>query len=242
MMRFLISALVLLFSMSSPAMERNAEFCRSSLAAKATPHFSGPAKPWTKGATPNSTYTHIDPKTGKAVQNAVYDSQGNVVGHVDFKNSGPGALSGHGHSSWFAIGPEIGLIEGGAQVVIKLARGGLGSAAGASGEIAAAKSTPTVFRQGTFADPATGWKGNYVKGQQWATDNPLTTPNYAQKYGLPAQNTAKPDWVVGGRVQGPYTTRPAPPSHNNPLNTGGATEVLPGNPNNVRLDWFHMPD
>jgi len=106
----------------------------------------------------------------------------------------------------------------------------------------AAKSTPTVFRQGTFADPATDWKGNYVKGQQWATDNPLTTPNYAQKYGLPAQNTAKPDWVVGGRVQGPYTTRPAPPSHNNPLNTGGATEVLPGNPNNVRLDWFHMPD
>jgi hypothetical protein len=106
----------------------------------------------------------------------------------------------------------------------------------------AAKTEATVFRQGTFANEATGWKGNYVKGQQWATDNPLTTANYAQKYGLPAQNTAKPDWVVGGRVQGPYTTRPAPPSHNNPLNTGGATEVLPGNPNNVRLDWFHMPD
>lgn len=105
-----------------------------------------------------------------------------------------------------------------------------------------ARTTPTVFRQGTFADPATAWKGNYVKGPQWATDNPLTTPNFAQKYGLPAQNTGRPDWVVGGRVQGPYTTRPAPSSHNNPLNTGGATEVLPGNPNNVRLDWFHMPD
>ncbi len=106
----------------------------------------------------------------------------------------------------------------------------------------AAKTGPTVFRQGTFADEAIGWEGNYVKGRQWATDNPLTTPNYAKKYGLPAENTGKPDWVVGGRTQGPYTTRPAPPSHNNPLNTGGATEVLPQNPNDVRLDWFHMPD
>lgn len=100
----------------------------------------------------------------------------------------------------------------------------------------------TVFRQGTFADEAIGWEGNFVKGKQWATDNPLTTPNYAQKYGLPAENTGKPDWIVGGRTTGPYTTRPAPPSHNNPLNTGGATEVLPQNPSDVRLDWFHMPD
>lgn len=62
------------------------------------PHFSGTEKPRTEGATPNSTYTHIDPKTGKAVQNAIYDSEGNVVGHVDFKNHGPGAPSGHGHT------------------------------------------------------------------------------------------------------------------------------------------------
>jgi hypothetical protein len=104
----------------------------------------------------------------------------------------------------------------------------------------AAKTGPTVFRQGTFADEAIGWEGNYVKGKYWATDNPLTTPGYAKKYGLPAENTGKPDWVVGGKVQGNYTTRPAPPSHNNPVNTGGATEVL--NPENVQLDWFHMPD
>lgn len=104
----------------------------------------------------------------------------------------------------------------------------------------AAKTGPTVFRQGTFADEAIGWEGNYVKGKYWATDNPLTTPGYAKKYGLPAENTGNPDWVVGGMVQGNYTTRPAPPSHNNPVNTGGATEVL--NPENVQLDWFHMPD
>ena len=108
-------------------------------------------------------------------------------------------------------------------------------------EAIAAKTPVTVFRQGTFADEAIGWEGNYIKGKQWATDNPLTTPNYAKRYGLPAENTGKPDWVVGGRTQGPYTTRPAPASHNNPLNTGGATEVLPQNPNDVILDWFHMP-
>ncbi len=66
-------------------------------AAKTTPTFSGTSKPWTKGATPNSIYTHIDPKTGRAVQNAIYDDAGDVVGHLDFKNHGPGAPSGHGH-------------------------------------------------------------------------------------------------------------------------------------------------
>lgn len=100
---------------------------------------------------------------------------------------------------------------------------------------------PTIFRQGTFADDAIGWEGNYVKGKEWASDNPLTTPNYAKLYGLPAENTGKPDWVVGGRMQGPYKTRPAPPSHNNPFNTGGGNEVLPQNPNDVIIDWFHMP-
>jgi len=59
---------------------------------------------------------------------------------------------------------------------------------------------------------------------------------------LPAENTGKSDWVVKGRVEGNYKTQPAPASHNNPANTGGGTEILPNNPNNVKLDWFHMPD
>jgi RHS repeat-associated protein len=67
-------------------------------------HFSGTDKPHTKGATPNSVYTRIDPKTGKATQNAIYDANGAVVGHVDFKNhgvdpnTGVAATSGHWHS------------------------------------------------------------------------------------------------------------------------------------------------
>jgi len=36
-------------------------------APRAPSQFQGTAKPWTKGATPRSTYTHIDPKTGRAV-------------------------------------------------------------------------------------------------------------------------------------------------------------------------------
>jgi len=58
-------------------------------------HFFGEDKPWTMGATPDSMYTHIDPKTGKAIQNAIYDSNGNVIAHVDFKNHG--IESGHYH-------------------------------------------------------------------------------------------------------------------------------------------------
>lgn len=60
------------------------------------PTFSGTAKPMTDGATPNSVYTHLS-KDGKALQNAAYDQNGDVISHVDFKNHGPGAPSGHGH-------------------------------------------------------------------------------------------------------------------------------------------------
>ena len=60
-----------------------------------TAHTSGTSKPPLVGGTPNSVYTHIDAKSGKAVQNAIYDADGKVVGHVDFKNHG--IESGHWH-------------------------------------------------------------------------------------------------------------------------------------------------
>jgi hypothetical protein len=99
-----------------------------------------------------------------------------------------------------------------------------------------------VFRQGTFADETKNWGGNYVKGQCWASDNPLTTPDYARKYGLPSANSGKPDWVVGGKVVGPYKTRPSGPSLDKPENTGGALEVFVEDPAAVVLEWFYMPD
>lgn len=61
------------------------------------PHYQGTAKPWTQGATPGSLYTHLDPNTGEAIQNAIYDGNGDVIGHVDFTNHGSGATSGRGH-------------------------------------------------------------------------------------------------------------------------------------------------
>jgi RHS repeat-associated protein len=58
--------------------------------------YQGTEKPWTDEATPNSKYTQVD-ANGRAVQNAIYDANGDVIGHVDFKNHGAGAPSGHGH-------------------------------------------------------------------------------------------------------------------------------------------------
>jgi RHS repeat-associated protein len=98
--------------------------------------------------------------------------------------------------------------------------------------------SPFVYRQGTFPDPTKGWPGNRIFGQQWSPENPLTTGNYAQKYGLPGGNSGSPDWIIGGRVQGGFSTRSAPPSFDGAGNTGGSLEILPVN---VILDWFYMP-
>jgi hypothetical protein len=98
-----------------------------------------------------------------------------------------------------------------------------------------------VYRRGTLPNPQVGWEGNFVKGKCWAPENPLSTPDYAVKYGLPAENS-KPEWVVGGRVNGPFIRRPSPPAYNQPDNVGGGTEIFTPDPNVVDLDWFHMPD
>jgi hypothetical protein len=97
------------------------------------------------------------------------------------------------------------------------------------------KSDAEAYRQGVFGE-------SNIKGGQWAPENPVSTPDYAQKYGLPAENSGKPDWVVKGRIVGEYGQGPAPASNNNPANTGGATEIRPNNPDDVQLEWFHMPD
>jgi len=94
-----------------------------------------------------------------------------------------------------------------------------------------------VYRQGTFANGQ--WGGNYIKGVTWAMGNPIKTSNYAIKYGLPAENSGNPDWIAGGRTMGGYKIGVASSSYNNPVNIGGANEIAT---NEVRLDWFHMPD
>jgi hypothetical protein len=98
----------------------------------------------------------------------------------------------------------------------------------------------TVYRQGTFADDS-GWPGNSIHGGEWAPENPLTTSGFAKKYGLPFENTGNPDWVIKGQLRGEYGLGPAPASYNYPANIGGAIEIRPYNPNDVKLDYFHMP-
>jgi RHS repeat-associated protein len=60
-------------------------------------HFKGTEKAWADGATPNSTYTQVHPNMqDKAIQNSIYNSEGKIIGQVDFKPQ-HGAPSGHGH-------------------------------------------------------------------------------------------------------------------------------------------------
>ncbi len=60
--------------------------------------FSGTKKAWSEGATSNSIYTRVEPKTGNALQNTIYDSNGKAIGQVDFKpHMNKTQPSGHGH-------------------------------------------------------------------------------------------------------------------------------------------------
>ena len=71
-------------------------------ASKAAPgsgtHRAGAEKAWPSGAESNSKWTQTTGDGTKAVQNTIYDADGNAVGQVDFKKHGPGAPPGHGHS------------------------------------------------------------------------------------------------------------------------------------------------
>jgi hypothetical protein len=52
------------------------------------PYFRGTERPWTKGATSNSTYTQFDPLTGRPKQTALYDASGRVILHINWKREG----------------------------------------------------------------------------------------------------------------------------------------------------------
>ena len=97
----------------------------------------------------------------------------------------------------------------------------------------------TIFRRGNF--PKEGWKGNNPHAPDWAPENPLTTPNFPRDYGLPPGNsTPIPDWVVGGRLR-PGANFRVEPAPGIPPNPGGKLQVTVPNPNDVRLNYFHMP-
>jgi RHS repeat-associated protein len=166
-----------------------------------------------------------DGKVGKVVGGVVGGVVGAITQGTEDAGAGTVVEPGGGTIAGAIVGSVVGAVEGatsGAQI---------------GGAI-----EDSIYRQGTFPNESAGWPGNDVKGGCWATDNPLTTPNYSSKYGLPQGNSGSPDWVISGNLQGPYSTNPAPPSIDNPMNTGGAIEVQPADPNQVTINWFHMPE
>jgi hypothetical protein len=97
------------------------------------------------------------------------------------------------------------------------------------------QSGATVYRQ--------GWTGTQrtFDAQNWALQNPATTPNFARQLRMPATATeGEYFWMMGGRVTpgAPVITRPASGICGN---VGGSMEAV-ANPGGVRIDWFHMPD
>ncbi|MFH0344658.1 MAG: RHS repeat domain-containing protein [Chromatiales bacterium] len=181
----------------------------------------------------------FDPQNPQSFNRYAY-ANNNPYGFVDPDGRAPKVPYQLNYDLGIGGSPSYGVGSGRAQAPPRTTGNGVAEAVGNTAK--AAHKDLEVYRQGTFANEALGWEGNFVKGKQWANNNPLAIPDYAKKYGLPAENTGKPDWIAKARVQGDYRTRPAPASHNNPANSGGGMEILPNNPDNVRLDWFHMSD
>ncbi len=86
-----------------------------------------------------------------------------------------------------------------------------------------------IYRTGTLG------RSQVAEGQFWALEHP-STPGYAARYGIPAENVSRADFTTQARVPSgaDYITRSAPGIGDNP---GGGIEVVV-NPNGVDLDWF----
>jgi RHS repeat-associated protein len=88
-----------------------------------------------------------------------------------------------------------------------------------------------LYRQGSFDIQET------ANAQFWSTNNPATTPGYANMVGMNGGSSA--DWIMGGSLKdGAMAVTRAAPGHAG--NLGGAIEVVT-NPGGVGNLWFHMP-
>ena len=87
----------------------------------------------------------------------------------------------------------------------------------------------TLYRLGT-----TG-KSEAAGAQFWALENPVS-PGYAARYGIPAENVAKFNFIETATLRPgtPFVTRPAPGIGTNP--GGGIEVVVP--PNGVTMRFF----
>ena len=88
----------------------------------------------------------------------------------------------------------------------------------------------TLYRLGTTGKSATG------EAQYWSLQNPATTEGFAAKFGVPAKNVSKPNFIAGGKINPgtAFVTRPAPSVGTNP---GGSIEVVVPS-GGVRLQFY----
>ena len=88
----------------------------------------------------------------------------------------------------------------------------------------------TLYRVGTTGRSAAG------EAQFWALEHPLS-PDFAPRYGLPAENVAAADFIETATLKPgtSFITRPSPGIGANP--GGGIEVVVPSG--GVRLDSFH---
>ncbi|MEI8294894.1 MAG: hypothetical protein WCG66_13105, partial [bacterium] len=95
-----------------------------------------------------------------------------------------------------------------------------------------AQSGAPVYRTGTLGTQHT------AEAQYWSFQNPVSTPGYANRMGMPSTGSGEP-FIMGGRVNpsGNLITREAPGVGGN---LGGSVEAVT-QPGGVIIDWFHMP-
>ncbi|MFZ5756753.1 MAG: hypothetical protein ACOY3X_07610, partial [Pseudomonadota bacterium] len=107
-----------------------------------------------------------------------------------------------------------------------------------SNAAAALSARDTVERGATIYRTGTLGKSEAAEAQFWSLEHPLSA-GYASKYGLPAENVAKADFIEAATLKPgtPFVTRPAPGIGSN---AGGGIEVVVPS-GGVKMKWFTMP-
>jgi hypothetical protein len=94
-----------------------------------------------------------------------------------------------------------------------------------------------LYKQGSFPNPKAGFDGSDVTGARFlAHEHPLASSTFASRHGLYSPSK---DWVMRVRVK-PGSKVVVRSSTPGPLGPGGAPEAVI-EPNQLRIDWFHMP-
>lgn len=90
-----------------------------------------------------------------------------------------------------------------------------------------------MYRIGTLGQSAG------PEGQFWALENPLTSPEFAARYGVPPKNITNADFVEYGVLKpgAHFVTRAAPSVGSNP---GGGIEIVV-RPFDVQMEGVYMP-